>query len=78
LNVRAANVGSGAAFRIEVDGIDLTGPLSVPNTGGWDVWRTLTVDGLRLSAGRHVMRLVMLTRNAENSGVGNYGYMTFE
>jgi hypothetical protein len=78
LRVRVANVGSGATFRVEMDDVDLTGPVSVPNTGGWDTWQTVSLSGVGLSQGQHVLRLVMLTRNAENSGVGNFGYLLFE
>jgi hypothetical protein len=78
LDMRVANVGSGAKFRIEVDGVDATGPVSVPNTGGWDVWQTISLSGITLSQGQHIIRLVMVTRNAENSGVGNFGYFSFE
>jgi hypothetical protein len=78
LNVRVANLGSGAAFRVEVDGADVTGSVSVPNTGGWDVWQTVSVSGIALSQGQHVIRLVLVTRNVENAGVGNYNYLSFQ
>ncbi|HJR58568.1 MAG TPA: carbohydrate-binding protein [Vicinamibacterales bacterium] len=78
LNVRVANVGSGATFRIEVDDVDRTGPIAVPNTGGWDLWQTLSVSGISLTQGPRVIRLVMLTRNVENAGVGNFSYFQFQ
>jgi hypothetical protein len=78
VGVRVANVGNGATFRLEIDGVDRTGPIAVPNTGGWDAWRTIAVDGIPLPQGLHVIRLVMLTRNAENAGVGNFGYLQFQ
>ena len=78
LNVRVANVGSGAQFRVEVDGVDRTGSVSVPSTGGWDVWQTISLSGIGLSQGQHVIRLVMVTRNFENSGVGNFSYLLFQ
>ena len=78
LNARVANVGSGATFRVEVDGVDVTGPVSVPHTGGWELWQTVSLTGIPLSQGQRVIRLVMVTRNAENNGVGNYSYLSFE
>ena len=78
LNVRVANVGSGAAFRIEVDGVDRTGPIVVPNTGGWDAWETIAREGVALNQGRRTVRVVMLSRNTENGGVGNFGYFRFQ
>jgi hypothetical protein len=78
LDVRVANIGSSAAFRVEADGVDVTGPVLMPNTGGWEIWQTISLNGIFLSQGEHVIRLVMLTRNTENSGVGNYGYLSFQ
>ena len=77
LSVRVANMGTGATFRVEVDGTDRTGARSVPNTGGWDIWQTITVPGIQLSAGQHVIRLVCLTGNGGTGGVGNYRDFTF-
>lgn len=79
LHMRVANLGSGATFRLEVDGIDMTGPVRLPNTGGWDTWQTITVPlQAPLSEGQRGIRLVMLTRNGENSGVGNYDYFSLQ
>ena len=78
MNVRVANVGSGAAFRIEVDGVDATGLVGVPSTGDWNIWQTITLANIALTQGEHVVRLVMVAHNAENSGVGNFGYFSFQ
>jgi hypothetical protein len=75
LDVRIANVGTGARFHVEIDGVDRTGPVSVPNTGGWQVWQTVRKTGLSLSAGAHVIRLMFDTGTAENGGVGNYNWL---
>ena len=77
LTVRVANAGTGARFRLEVDGTDVTGSILVPNTGGWDRWQTVSIPGVVLTQGRRAIRLMMVTRNTENSGVGNYGYLEF-
>jgi SAM-dependent methyltransferase len=45
-----------------VDGVDATGPLSVPDTGGWFNWTPLRQDGVNLPAGQHVLKLVMDAR----------------
>ena len=76
--VRVANLGSGAKFRIEVDGVDRTGVVAVPNTGAWDVWQTLTLASIPLSEGQHLIRFVVVAQNAENAGAGNYNYFSFE
>ena len=77
LNVRVANLGTGARFRIEVDGVDRTGPITLPDTGGWDAWQTVSAGSIPLTRGRHIVALVMLTPNSENAGVGNFGYLSF-
>jgi hypothetical protein len=78
VSARVANLGAGAQFRIDVDGVAATGVLSLPNTGGWDTWQTLALGNVSLSQGQHVVRLVMVTRNVENNGVGNYGFLSFQ
>jgi hypothetical protein len=77
LSVRVANMGTGATFRVEVDGTDRTGARSVPDTGGWDIWQTITVPGIELTAGQHVVRVVHLTGTTATGGVGNYRDFTF-
>ena len=77
LDLRIANVGTGARFHVEIDGVDRTGPISVPNTGGWQTWQTMTRTGQSLTAGSHVITLVFDTGTAENGGVGNYNWVRF-
>jgi hypothetical protein len=78
LSVRVANVGLGATFRVEIDGVDRTGAVAVQSTGAWDSWRTAPIGSVSLSQGPHVVRLVMLTANQENAGVGNFGFLEFQ
>jgi VCBS repeat-containing protein len=73
-DVRVASAGSGGTFHIEVDGVDQTGALVVPNTGGWQVWQTITKSNVSLSVGPHVLRLVMDT-NGPTTGVGNFNWI---
>ncbi len=75
LGIRVASAGTGGTFHIEVNGVDKTGPLSVPNTGGWQTWRTITRTGVALSAGTQVWRLVM-DSNGSTNAVGNFNYIT--
>lgn len=45
-------------IRFEFDGVGRTGDVSVPNTGGWQSWETLTVaDGVALSQGVQQMKV---------------------
>src|SRR5207249_3082657 len=42
-------------------------------SGGWQTWRTLTKTNIGLTAGTHVMRLVM-DSNGANGTIGNFNY----
>lgn len=53
---RVASDGLGGIFHVEFGGIDRTGPIQVPNTGGWGVWQTISRT-VNLSAGQQVMRV---------------------
>jgi hypothetical protein len=46
-------------FHVEFDGVDVTGPLQVPDTGGWDRLQVIDTSGITLRAGPARMRLVM-------------------
>jgi len=74
LDVRVASVGAGGTFHVEVDHVDRTGPMVVPNTGGWQTWTTLTANGVSLPAGTHVLRLVIDKTGAANV-VANFNWL---
>jgi hypothetical protein len=74
LEMRVANTATGASFHVEVDGRDSSGPLTVPNTGGWQVWQTTTIVGVPLTMGAHSVRLVFDSPGS-GTGVGNYNWI---
>ncbi len=74
-NVRVANTGAGGAFHINVDGANLTGSISVPNTGGWQTWTTVSSPAVQLSAGQHIVQFYMDT-NASSGAVGNFNWFS--
>jgi len=74
IGVRVASNGAGGVFHIEVDGVDKTGPMSVPNTSGWQAWKTIYKAGVSLNAGQQVWRLVMDT-NGSTGAVGNFNWI---
>ena len=59
LDLRVASLGGGGTVRVLVDGTDATGAIVLPDTGGWNTWRTVTKTGVTLTAGSHVVRLVI-------------------
>jgi hypothetical protein len=73
IDVRVASNGNGGTFHIEVDGANVTGTMTVPNTGAWQTWKTITKTGVSLTAGQHVVRVVMDAGGATGS-VGNFNW----
>jgi hypothetical protein len=73
-DVRVASSGAGGTFHIEVNGVDRTGPFVIPDTGGWQVWATLSKAGVTLTAGPQVLRIVMDT-NGPGGWVGNLNWL---
>jgi hypothetical protein len=57
IDVRASSGLSTGAFHIEFNGVDKTGSLTVPNTGSYDTFTTVSKSGVTLSAGTYIMRL---------------------
>ncbi|HXH05503.1 MAG TPA: carbohydrate-binding protein [Vicinamibacterales bacterium] len=74
LEIRVASAGTGGTFHIDIDGIDRTGPIAVPDTGGWQAWRTIRRPGIALSAGPQVWRVVM-DRAGASGAVGNINWI---
>ena len=68
---RVSAVGAGGRFHLEdAAGRDLTGPVTVADTGGWQKWATVSAT-VTLPAGRQVLRLV------EDTGGYDLNRMTF-
>ena len=71
LDLRLAADGTGKTMHIEVDGVDVTGAISVPNTAGWQTWTTLYVKDIPLTKGTHIVRI------AFDASYMNVNYMEF-
>ena len=69
--LRVASAGSGGTFHIEFNGVNKTGPLTVPNTGGWQTHQTVLKSGVSLAAGPQTMKLVM-DSNGPSGAIGNF------
>ena len=74
IEARVASNGLGGTFHIEINGVDRTGPFTIPDTGGWRSWTTIRKTGLSLSAGQQVWRLVMDTNGPTTAWVGNFNH----
>ncbi len=70
LDTRVASESSGGAFRVEVNGVDKTGTLTVPVTGAWQNWTTVSTP-VELAAGTQTLRVAI-----ESAGF-NLNYLAF-
>jgi hypothetical protein len=58
LTIRYAGISNGTC-RLLVDGVDKTGAISLPATGGWQTWATTTGKVITVTAGEHDIKLQM-------------------
>ena len=75
VNFRVASSGQGGTFHLEMNGVNVAGPLVVPDTGGWQNWQVVGAN-VRLPAGAQVARLVM-DGNGSTAAVGNFDTIEF-
>ncbi|MDP4209289.1 MAG: carbohydrate-binding protein [Bacteroidota bacterium] len=61
----------GTSLAMLVDGQNVTGTISVSNTGGWQTWTTVSKTGISLTKGQHVIRLSSVVQYL------NINYVTF-
>jgi hypothetical protein len=68
LSVRHTSGYSGSKFHIEVNGVDVTGTLSLPGTGGWQNWNTASFENILVPGGKIRIKYV------NNQGGSNLSY----
>ncbi|MFN6945731.1 MAG: carbohydrate-binding protein, partial [Cytophagaceae bacterium] len=59
-NFRVSSPNNSRSFRVLMNEKVLINSVSVPNTGGWQTWTTVSVKDVALQAGVQVMRIEML------------------
>jgi hypothetical protein len=77
LDTRVAQKGTGGRFHVEVDDVEVdnvvkTPSITLPNTGSWQTFQTLTTS-VALKSGIHVVRFVM-DANGSGGAVGNFNW----
>jgi len=72
VHLRVATEQADRDLRILVDGKDVSGRVVLPNTTGWQTWRTVTVPNIALEAGTRRVRIQM------ESGDLNLNWFEFE
>jgi hypothetical protein len=70
LRVASQNA-TGSSIRVEFDGEDKTGKITVPNTSNWQQYATVSKDVV-LTAGKHTMRVFM------GDGAFNFNYINIK
>ncbi len=59
-DLRAANSSkTSGKVHLDVDGVNVTGSMSISGTGGSQTWKTFSKTGIKLSAGQHVLELAV-------------------
>ncbi|MDO8588417.1 MAG: carbohydrate-binding protein [Armatimonadota bacterium] len=69
IEVRVATPNNGCTFHIEINGTNVTGTQTIPNTTDWRIWTSKIVSGVSLNAGEQTLRLVV------DSGSWNVDYV---
>ena len=57
IDVRAASEFTTSTYHVEIDGVNVTGTLTQPNTGGWNTFQNTGKGGITLTQGTHILRL---------------------
>ena len=70
LQARVASASTGGNFSVNIDGVNISGTMNVPNTGGWGTWQTISVTTSSLTVGQHILRIAM-------GGGFNLNYINF-
>ena len=76
IDMHVACKGPGGTFHLEFNGVDRSGPITVPDTGGWEHLKPFSHEGVKLVAGRQVMKVVMATAGTSGS-IGDIDYLKF-
>ncbi|MEL6593149.1 MAG: carbohydrate-binding protein, partial [Bacteroidota bacterium] len=72
VEIRVASNGTDGRFHLEADGADITGRRSVPGTGGWQNWQTITVPDVILDANDRKIRFYV---DAEGFNLGSMKFV---
>lgn len=62
IGIRVSTASDGVAMHLEFDGVE-TETIAIPNTGGWQNWRTVKVEDVYLQKGVQPMRICFETND---------------
>lgn len=66
----------GGAFHLALDGAAITGPIEIPDTGGWGILEMIETETTELAAGTYTLKIMMDT-DGPSGGIGDIDYMRF-
>jgi hypothetical protein len=58
IELRVSSQFSNSAFHVEIDGVNVTGSVVVPNTGSWSTFQWVGKQSVPLAAGTHLLKIV--------------------
>ena len=76
IEIPVASKKPGGTFHLEFDGVDRSGPIAIPDTGGWQILRVIRASGVELQAGVQTMRMVMDAEGPSKS-IGDIDLLRF-
>lgn len=63
--IRSATTSPDSVIYLKVGQTDVSGPISLPNTGSWTAYTTTAKTGIQLTAGQHVISIYNHTGNVD-------------
>jgi DNA-directed RNA polymerase specialized sigma24 family protein len=75
--LRAGSPNAGASVHIEIDGVNVSGKLDILNTGDWKKFAEVVKNGVMVTQGVHVVRLVADKAATNRNDLCNYDNITF-
>jgi hypothetical protein len=78
VKLRYAAGGSGGVIHIQANDVNLSGPVTLPSTGGWNQWQTLSIPGLALAAGPQVLGITFETPAVAGESVASVNWFSAE
>ena len=76
IDMHVACKGPGGKLHLEFNGVDRSGPITIPDTGGWQNLKPFSFEGVKLVAGRQTMKVVM-AQGGESGSIGDIDYFKF-
>jgi endoglucanase len=71
VSIRSAAAGTPSIVHLQVNGVDVSGPHTLPSTGGWHTWGSSSINQVILPSGTHKARIVF-----DRAG-SNFGFLSF-